>query len=165
MTSEYLAHYLRGGKFYAFYNPKGTDITPDSKSFIGKRIVVHQYSVTCPLQFPEKWKGQHAFNSVSIGGWFPEEDVTDLAIIPDSYIERVEPLPIYIYRFTYLSEDKVVKILGKGDWKSPFKIVRSYSFPADSAVRKLLDSPDCPDVSERCVWEGKSDELEWEIFK
>jgi len=157
MTREQLDHYLIGGKFRATYNPKKLDISYESLHQIGSKIEVFQNIIIAPLGSP--YEGQHAFNCHSIYGWFPEEDITDLEII-DEYIERPESLPQFLYRLTYTDRDKIFPNFGKGNFKIPLVVSRSYSVPNDAYVLVISNPP--ADKLEKAIWKGEFyEDIEW----
>lgn len=163
MTPEQLTHYLKGGIFLALYSPKVThDLDRTNLNEIGQKIEVFQnFGWVAPLV--ETYSGQHAFNSYSISGWFPEEDIEILEML-DSYIDHPEPLPRYVYKITYLDQSKIKPNFGKVKIKVPFTISREYTTEMDKYVVEKLSNPRACKV-EKCVWDGsKGDLMHWEII-
>jgi len=162
MTKEQFEHYLKGGVFTAIYAPKSLDIDQASKHFIGHPILVHQNMINNPLQSPEIYKGQHAFNSNVIGGWFPEEDILGLEIVND-FIDQVAPLPVYMYRLIYEERNQIMENFGKIIADLPFIVTREYGSDMDSYVKKL-SNPQAT-LIEKCIWRGEYNEkLNWSVI-
>lgn len=162
MTNKQLQHYLKGGCFTATYTPKIThDLVGDNDWMIGSKITVYQNMIVSPLTSPEKYAGQHAFNSGSIYGWFPEEDISDLEII-DEFIDNPEPLPVYMYKLVFTDQNKLFPNFGKGDWKVPMVVGREFITDSDEYIMKL-SKPQADEIW-KCVWTGESDEVHWELM-
>ena len=164
MTEKQFNHYIKGGMFNATYNPKVTsDIDASSKLKIGKKIVVYQNTQIAPLQEYPQYRGQHAFSSREIFGWFPEEDIEDLEII-DEFIEFPEPLPVYMYALTFLKQEKIEPNYGKGTGiEVPYTSYREYSTKQDSHVLHLTNP--VADKIEKYVWQGKyGEKIKWKTI-
>lgn len=160
MNKTQLEHYLAGGKFKGIYNPKSLDIDTESMLKIGNEIEVFQNMIITPIVDIEKWKGQFRFNSDSIYGWFPEEDVDDLEIISDFKYD-IKSLPVYMYKMTYLNKDSIRSNFGKGNFSIPLIVSREYSSEKDEYVLNELSSPKA-DIVEKFVWNGELiDEIKW----
>jgi hypothetical protein len=157
MNKEQLEHYLKGGHLTATYKPKSLDISAKSKMFINFEIEVYQNMITSPLQSPERWIGQHAFNSKDIEGWFPEEDIENLKII-NKFKDTPEPLPQYMYRLYYTEKSQFLNF-GIEDIKLPLLVSKEYHIEADDHVLKLSD-PQATKI-EKCIYTGNDDSLEW----
>jgi len=159
MTNVELIHYLKGGMFTGIYNPPEHDISNEAKQMIGKEIIVHQNMLIAPLQNPDRWKGQHAFNSSSIYGWFPEQDINDLTIIP-KFIDNPETLPIYMYKLVYTKESQLIPNFGNGDWKIPMIIHREYSVNNDEQILEL-SKPQATEIH-KAIYNGITEIISWE---
>ena len=152
LTDEQLEHYLKGGRFRAKYNPPRRDISPESFDMIGEEIIVEQNMLNGPIQCIAEYRGQHAFNSPSISGWFPEEDIEILEII-DSYKDNPEPTPVYLYRMHYSTREQVVKNFGNAgrEYDLPMVVGRQYVRENDQYIKDLSSPP--ADRVEKCVWD------------
>ena len=166
MTEEQFNHYIKGGKFTAVYNPpKTSDLSPVNLAKVGMSCIVWQNMIVSPLQEPERYVGQHAFNTDIIFGWCPEEDFKDLVIL-EEFIDSPESLPQYIFRLDYTDPNSVEGNFGKtSGLKVPFSVCRDYGTDNESYVLKLSD-PQADEIF-KYVWKGKYQEkIEWvSIFK
>lgn len=159
LTIEQISHYLKGGMFKATYNPPHLDIGDNNKLVIGTTITVHQNMINSPLQTPIEYKDQHAFNSDSIGGWFPEEDIENIIIL-DDFIENVQVLPAYIYRLHYTKESQIEPNFGKNTGiKLPFVTSREYIREMDDYILKL-STPQAT-IIEKAIYTGLVENLTW----
>ena len=164
MTVEQLQHYLKGGKFKAIYNPLKKETLVDPKTdLFNKEIICYQNYINTPiLTNGNGWMGQFRFNSKSIYGWFPEEDITITEIL-NKFIDTPEPLPQYLYRFYYDKEEQLLPNFGNGNWKLPLIIGREYSIENDNYVFKL-SNPQASKI-EKAVWNGELlENVQWETI-
>ena len=168
MNKEHKIHYLNGGKFLAIYNPvKTTDIKDDSKLMIGKEIVVYQNCLNAPIQEDEygsDWKNQYRFNSYSIHGWFPEEDITILSTL-NEYVDFPESTLKYMYRMTYVGSEQIFGNFGKGyENRDELVVYRDYSSEVDSYVVNELSSPKAALVEKKVVDLMSDEESDWKVI-
>lgn len=163
MTKEQLTHYLKGGFFVATYKPKVTsDLGRANLNILGLLLEVYQNCMVAPLQEPASYVGQHAFNSPDISGWFPEEDIKNLEILPDKFKDYPETLPRFVYKLYYSEVSQLKPNFGKGNWKVPMVVSREYSVENDKGIIEL-SSPQASKI-EKAIWDGTS-ELKWEVLK
>lgn len=159
MTKEQRMHYLKGGKFTAEYNPSATDdISVRSGKMVGKDIVVYQNCLNTPME-----NGQFRFNSPSVDGWIPEEDLKDLDWV-DEYIESPEPTTQWCYRMTYVDQTSIFKNFGKGNWTAPMVVHREYSSDQDDYVIHKLSNPKADKVERRVLDMLVDQEEPWETI-
>lgn len=150
-------HYLKGGKFKAIYNPATLDISEESKNKIGKLIQVYQNCLNTPLP-----NGQFRFNSPSIHGYFPEEDI-EIVDTLNEFIDFPEPTTKYCYRFTYTNPKTIFSNFGKGNFPSPLIVFREYNFESDEYVLKL-SNPQADLIEKRVLNLLEDNEPEWETL-
>jgi len=158
MTPEQRNHYFKGGKFTATYDPQKLDIAWESKMIIGKKIEVYQNCLNTPME-----NGQLRFNSPSIYGWFPEEDIKDLVII-NEFIDFPEPTTKYCYRITFTDRNAITKNFGKGNWGKKVVTTREYNTDHDNYVLNELLDP-MPDTIEKRILDltlGENSYPPWE---
>lgn len=162
MTQEQFEHYIKGGKFKAIYKPRKKDISKASKAMRGKETVAYQNMLICPIQ-DDQWNGQHCFNSTSIHGWFPSEDIEILEIL-NEVIPNVEPLPQYMYRLYYFNQQSIIANFGKQTTLiSPFRAARNFNREMDDYILKL--STPQADRIEKAVWKGRfEEEIKWKTI-
>lgn len=160
LTPEQLAHYIKGGYFEAVYMPKRKDVSLSSLLEVGNKIIVWPNIIFAPIQFVEPFLGQMAFDSNSLEGWIPDEDLDKLTII-DEYLDAdFMTLPQYLYRIHFFTQDKVDDSFGKDVGLAPMSVGRSYSMPYEETLKTYEPQPD---KIERAIWNGTEyqDELEW----
>lgn len=163
MTKEQFEHYIKGGLFKATYKPIGLDISDASRRMAGSTIEVNQNVIVTPIQSPEKWKGQHCFNSPSINGWLPEEDITIIEMI-DEFIDFPEVFPMFMYRLTYTEESQIKPNFGNLEISLPLVVHREYSTDNDNYVLKL-SNPQATRI-EKAKWiGGYNEEPVWKEMK
>lgn len=163
LTKEQLSHFVKGGMFKAIYSPKKTyDITNHSKLMIGREIIVYQNIINSPIMCVTDYRGQHAFNSRDIKGWFPEEDIEIIEMLND-YIDVPQTIPQYLYLLTY-TKKKQLKNFGKNNYKLPLIVGREYSNEVDEYVKEL-SNPKATKI-EKAVWTGveKYSGLKWKTI-
>lgn len=162
MTPEQRKHYLNGGKFSATYNPLSMDLSGETKAVIGTKITVYQNCVNSPI-LEDTFNGQFRFNSPSIHGWLPEEDVTDLEII-DEFIDFPEKsTKKFNYRLTYTDEKKLFQNFGKGNWKVPMVVYRSFDEESDEYVKSLSD-PQADTIEKQSFNIEEMSGTEWQVI-
>lgn len=166
LTEEQFNHYLKGGYFKVIYNPTYTrDLSHESLSMIGKETVAYQNMIINPLN-DVRWKGEHAFNSPDIYGWFPERDIVIKGIINEFLPSKdiVKP-PVYMYCLTYTRKEQMEGNFGIhwADSMMKHQIFREYSCPRDNYIM-VLSNP-MPTIIQKTVWEGKyGEKLQWETM-
>lgn len=157
MTKEQFEHYIIGGKFRAVYNPvEQHDLSKGAKTMIGREVAAYQNMLICPIQ-DDKWNGQHCFNADGVHGWFPEEDIKIIENLPD-VIDNVSPLPQYMYKIYYNTQEAIDANFGKTDFTPPFCAARNFSGKMDDYVMGLSTEGHQADKIERAIWYGMHDE-------
>jgi len=173
---EMMKHYFSDGLFSAIYSPRVIDdLSLHNKLQIGNRLIVKANVVKSPI-IATKYQGQYRFNSSSIRGWFPEEDISELQIIKhgngiprkqtDGFCSHKGDLEIkdvskeFLYRMYYTTQEQIDENFGISSYKPLFVVGREYTFENDDYVKSISKPP--ATYCEKAVWSGeKYSEIVW----
>jgi hypothetical protein len=162
MTENQFNHYIKGGIFRANYMPTKADLSEESMEKIGKEIFVFQNIDISPIT-TGPYTGQHRFNSHSIGGWIPEEDL-EITLNTPHYNDEVYKPPMYIYKLHYSTKEQIQGCFGNVEIPLPYIAERAYPSDSDEYVLSL-SNPQC-DKIEKTYWKGEYQEkLIWTTLK